>query len=453
MAAPGPQGAQGRRWSPCCRRRRAARRPRRGRRGSAARRRRCAVPPSGRRRRPHLRPADPAAGRPRARRGLPRRAGRVQRRARPSVVAVALAALLDRRAGVLARRCCSPAPVLIVAGPGRGAGHRRREVAAGRPAPAGRAPAVELVRVAQRAGRHLRRGGRRAVVRPRRAGHPAAQRVAAARWARRSAAACGARPTGCPRPTWSSCATAPPSTRAAWCRPTCSTTGCCSMDRVILERGRDPRPEQRDPARGDARAARYGRPGVAGDEGRVGARQDPLDRQPDRPVGGAGREAAASTPTCRPPTRTSPATATAPTTSTHYDLDLDYSLAGNQLAATRRHRRGRRRGPRPGASSTSHGLEVTKVTVDGQPRREVRRTAATGWCVTLAAPIAARRSRSASRVEYAGHPEPLIDRHHGDAGWEELDRRRDRRRPAARRADVVPVQRPARRQGDLPRSR
>ena len=46
----------------------------------------------------------------------------------------------------------------------------------------------------------------------------------------------------------------------------------------------------------DARAARYGRPGVVGDEGRVGARQDPLDRQPDRPVGStsdSGRRVAA----------------------------------------------------------------------------------------------------------------------------------------------------------------
>ena len=40
-----------------------------------------------------------------------------------------------------------------------------------------------------------------------------------------------------------------------------------TMDRVVLKRGRHPRPEQRHPARGDARAARYGRSRVAGDEG------------------------------------------------------------------------------------------------------------------------------------------------------------------------------------------
>ena len=86
-------------------------------------------------------------------------------------------------------------------------------------------PAVELVRLAQRAGRHLRRGGRRAVVRAGRDRHAAATLVPVA-GRRRSAAGSGARPTGCPRPTWSSSATAPPSTRAASCRPTCSTTGC-----------------------------------------------------------------------------------------------------------------------------------------------------------------------------------------------------------------------------------
>ena len=43
----------------------------------------------------------------------------------------------------------------------------------------------------------------------------------------RSATACGATPTGCPSPTWSSFATAAPSTTAASSRPTSSTTGCC----------------------------------------------------------------------------------------------------------------------------------------------------------------------------------------------------------------------------------
>ena len=89
-----------------------------------------------------------------------------------------------------------------------------------------RAPALELVRVAQRAGRHLRRGGGGALVRAGRARAPSRSTCGCGRSAPRSAAASGARPTGCPSPTSSSCATASPSTRAAWCRPTCSTTGC-----------------------------------------------------------------------------------------------------------------------------------------------------------------------------------------------------------------------------------
>ena len=66
--------------------------------------------------------------------------------------------------------------------------------------------------------------------------------------------------------------------------------------------------------------------------------------------------------------------------------------------------------------------------------------------VRLREPIAAGRTFSLL-VKYAGQPRPLVEAHHGDAGWEELDRRRDRGRPAARRADLVPLQRPARRQG------
>ncbi|WP_449341561.1 hypothetical protein, partial [Streptomyces canarius] len=44
-------------------------------------------------------------------------------------------------------------------------------------------------------------------------------------WARRSATACGVRPTGCPWPTSSASATTPRSTAAAWSRRTSSTTG------------------------------------------------------------------------------------------------------------------------------------------------------------------------------------------------------------------------------------
>ena len=127
-----------------------------------------------------------------------------------------LVAALLSRAGADGRRRWSPPP-----SPSPPSGCWSAGMRAVRP------PAVELVRLAQRAGRHLRRGAspRRGSPAPR-PGTAAAQPLAALARRHGSAAACGARPTGCPRPTWSSCATAPPSTGAAWCRPTCSTTGC-----------------------------------------------------------------------------------------------------------------------------------------------------------------------------------------------------------------------------------
>ena len=58
-----------------------------------------------------------------------------------------------------------------------------------------------------------------------------------------------------------------------------------SMDVVDAASRRHARAQQRDPARGDARAARDRRPGVAGDARRDRAGPDPLDRQPDRTLG------------------------------------------------------------------------------------------------------------------------------------------------------------------------
>ena len=101
----------------------------------------------------------------------------------------------------------------------------------------------------------------------------------------------------------------------------------------------------------------------------------------------------------------------------HYALDLDYDLAGNQLRAeavidavaeedlTR-------------VVLDLAGLDVAKVTVDGRPPAKYA-TRSGRLVVTLRAPIA---ERAAFRVvvKYAGAPKPLIDKHHGDAGWEEL---------------------------------
>ena len=100
-----------------------------------------------------------------------------------------------------------------------------REVAPGRAGPGRRPPAVELVRVAQRARRHLRRGG----------GGPWFARVVTGTplltWWFRSMGAQVGRGVWCetywlPEPDLVQLGDGPPSTRAASCRPTCSTTGC-----------------------------------------------------------------------------------------------------------------------------------------------------------------------------------------------------------------------------------
>ena len=93
-------------------------------------------------------------------------------------------------------------PVLMVGGALAAGHHDRGEVGARRPDPEHRAPALELLRVAQRAGRHVRRGGGRALVRAGGDGHRSCSTCGCGRSAPGWAAACGARPTGCPSPTW-----------------------------------------------------------------------------------------------------------------------------------------------------------------------------------------------------------------------------------------------------------
>ena len=58
-----------------------------------------------------------------------------------------------------------------------------------------------------------------------------------------------------------------------------------SMDRVTLRAGSTLGPNSVILPGVDPRSPRYGWPRVAGDEGRVRARQDPVDRQPHRAVG------------------------------------------------------------------------------------------------------------------------------------------------------------------------
>ncbi|WP_051218391.1 M1 family metallopeptidase [Nocardioides insulae] len=101
----------------------------------------------------------------------------------------------------------------------------------------------------------------------------------------------------------------------------------------------------------------------------------------------------------------------------HYDLDLEYDLVGNRLSGT--------------AVITVEALtdldrlvldlahlQVKKVTVDGrQPAKHAHRQHR--LVVSLRDRIRAGE-RATVTVKYAGKPHPLVLRHHGDAGWEEL---------------------------------
>jgi aminopeptidase N len=101
----------------------------------------------------------------------------------------------------------------------------------------------------------------------------------------------------------------------------------------------------------------------------------------------------------------------------HYAIDLDYDVAANRLrgeavidalAEEELHRV---------VLDLAH-LDVVKVTVDGRaPARYALRSGR--LVLTLRSPIA-RGAAFRVVVKYGGVPQPLIDTHHHDAGWEEL---------------------------------
>ena len=156
-------------------------------------------------------------------RAVPDRAGDVH--GALAVLVLAALALAGGSHGVVVAALLPPAPVLLAAGVVAGAvATAAKWLLVGR-FRGGRAPAVELVRVAQRAGGHLRRGARRAVARRLRRRHAAAERVAARRSARGSAGACGGDLLAARGRPGHASATAPRSTAAACCRPTCSMIG------------------------------------------------------------------------------------------------------------------------------------------------------------------------------------------------------------------------------------
>ena len=150
------------------------------------------------------------------------------------------------------------------------------------------------------------------------------------------------------------------------------------------------------------------------------------------------------------PTTTSRDTATRRTTSRHYDLDLD--LQGRTATSST----GRATldvvaldRPRPSSRSTCTASTCAKVTV-----RRCRASSTARHAQRCASgsrePIARGPSSSGSRSATRGQPQADPRRHSATAGWEELTDGVIVAAPAARRAVVVPVQRPARQQGELP---
>ena len=101
----------------------------------------------------------------------------------------------------------------------------------------------------------------------------------------------------------------------------------------------------------------------------------------------------------------------------HYALVLDYDVVGNRLRGEAAIDAVARKDLDRVVLDLA-GLEVAKVTVDGRaPARYAVR--GTRLVVTLKAPLAAGTAFRLG-VKYAGAPEPLVEEHHGDAGWEEL---------------------------------
>ena len=103
---------------------------------------------------------------------------------------------------------------------------------------------------------------------------------------------------------------------------------------------------------------------------------------------------------------------------------------------------------RTAGASTWPGCAVTKVSVNGGARRPLQPSGRASWSIKLPAAAAGRGGVRSSRSATAGPPgrrAGLGRRRLGGA-----DRRRAGRRPAQRRAVLVPLQRPPQQQGQLP---
>lgn len=101
----------------------------------------------------------------------------------------------------------------------------------------------------------------------------------------------------------------------------------------------------------------------------------------------------------------------------HYDLDLTYAIEGNRLAGDAR-LRVRLREDADRIVLDLAGLKVEKVRLEGA--RLGKHHHRSDRLVLQFAQTAAAGEELTVAVRYSGNPRPVIDRHHGDAGWEEL---------------------------------
>ena len=96
------------------------------------------------------------------------------------------------------------------------------------------------------------------------------------------------------------------------------------------------------------------------------------------------------------------------------------------------------------------GLAVSKVRVD--VAEVAKFTVRRGKLVVRTREVIEAGQEFRLTVRYDGKPRAISDGG-GDMGWEELDGRGARRRPDERRRLLVPLQRPAEQQGELPHRR
>ncbi|MDQ6522670.1 M1 family metallopeptidase [Nocardioides sp. LHD-245] len=106
----------------------------------------------------------------------------------------------------------------------------------------------------------------------------------------------------------------------------------------------------------------------------------------------------------------------------HYDLDLAYVPDGNRLSGTAVLDLVVREETARLVLDLAH-LRATKLRLDGgQPAPRIKKWSARGHRLVLQLdrPVAAGDELRLT-VVYGGSPRPVVDRHHGDAGWEELE--------------------------------